>query len=295
MFSRMVIYSLWTKHLGNTCKYLSSNNTPQLRRKQLASDLVKSILENNKFSSNNDWKPIREQILQHEENRGRLSADNIDAVILNYCILHNTDIGFSYIDYMKKENMKQNLATIGKYLHLIYLKNEKYLLEGQKCPDSEQKHILECYTSLRKQYPILDANILEKAVFVLALTSHWHKCLELKKEIEMTSSGSIKGDSTIAAAAFLNGEHDLAWKLLEEMFSKEKEPLSLPFITFINLAKMYKSEEAKLKLEKLLLFFQENDYVCKEDFISNLSTFLGVVGLKGVPINVRVFINISIL
>lgn len=290
----MVTYSLRTKQLGNTCKYLSSSNSPQLRRKQFASELVNSILENNTFSSNIDWKRIREQILQHVENKGQLSADNIDSIILNYCILHNTDLGFSYIDFMKKENLKLNLATTGKYLHLIYIKNEKYLLEGQKCPVSEQKHILDYYTSLRKQYPILDANILEKVIFVLALTSQWNKCLELKKEIEITSSGSVKSDSTIAASAFLNGEHDLAWKLLKDIFLNEKEPSSLPFITFINIAKMHKSAEAKLKLKELLLFFQENDYICKEDFISNLSNFLGVVGLKGVPINVRVLININI-
>lgn len=292
MFTRMVMFSLWTKQLGSTCKHLSSSSS-QLLRKQLGRELVKRILENKKITSNNDWKYIREQILQLEEAKGQFSINNIDVTILNDCILNNIDLGFSYIDFMKEENIQQNLAIIGKYLHLIYLKNEKYLLEGSKCPENEENHILEYYTNLRKQYPILDSNTSEKAVLVLALTSHWQKCLELIKEIEIIAPTSAKVESVIAAAAFLNGEHELAWKLLEDMFLKENEPSSVPFITFINIAKMDKPEEAKLKLEKLLLFFQENDYICKEDFISNLSNFLRIVDLKGVPVNVRVLINIS--
>lgn len=285
MFLRSALYTVTYRHLQNTTSFLGSKHLALLARKPFVVELVQNVLDRSNVSCNKDWKKIRQSILEHQDNKGQCSVDNIDALILNYCLNKNTDWGLSYIDYLKTENMKKNLATVGKYLQLMYLKNEKFLMEGEKCSSNDVKNIIDCYENLRKEHSLLDYLTLESAILALSVTGAWKQCLEIMKESEITTVISSRAYSAVIAAIFLNDKHELGWNLLNDMLEKEKLPLSLPFITYINVAK--KSEEAKSMLEKLLLFFQENDFICDEDVISNLISLVDVVGLQGTPVNVR--------
>lgn len=247
--------------------------------------MVQNVLDATNISCNNDWKKIRQSILEHQDNKGHCSLNNIDASILNYCLNNNTYQGLSYIDYLKTENIKKNLATVGKYLQLMYLKNEKLLMEGEKCTHNDEKNIWDCYENVRKEHSLLDYITLESTILAFSVTGNWKQCLEIMKEIEITTIISSRAYSAIIAAVFLNGENELGWNLLEDMLAKEKMPLSLPFITYINVAK--KSGEAKSMLEKLLVFFHENDFICDEDVISSLSTLVNCIGFQATQVNVR--------
>lgn len=283
MFQRFFSSAITTKLMKKAYK---PRNFSKLVKKQYSKDLVKDTLESSNISSIMNWKSLRQAILDHEDNRGQYSIHNIDAMILNYCLSNNRDLGLSYINFMTKENMKKNLATVGKHLQLIFSENTKYLQDGQKCPDSEETLILEIYTNLRKDHPILDPLTLESCIVALSLTCQWKKCVELIKEVEISSTPSSKTYGSIIAAAFINNEHDFAWNLLENLFSKNKVP-SLPFITYINLAK--KSQQRTAMLEKLLLFFQETDYICNEDVVLNLSQLVQVMGMRGSPVYVSLY------
>lgn len=253
--------------------------------KKYHADFVKNILENKIISSNKEWKTIRQDILQGEGNRGQLSEMNIDSLILNYCISNNLNLGFSYIDFMNDENIKQNIATTSKFLHLIYLRNEFYLKKNIKCPQNIEKLIMDNYKTLRKTYPILDPSTLESCILTLSLTTYWRKSLDLLKEIEISSSPSNRAYSAIIAAAFVNNDHDLAWQLLEDMVLKEKIPTDLPILSYLNQVK--NSEHPKILLEKLFNFFREYEFICKEDIIETLEKVVNSLHYIGSTVNVR--------
>lgn len=286
MFLRVGLQTVLYRQLKNTYNSIKSRvSLSLLPNKQFVPELVQNTLDRSSVSCNKDWKQIRQNILQHQDNNGQCSADNIDASILNYCLNNNTHLGLSYIDFMTTENIKKNLATVGKYMQLIYFKNEKLLMKGEKCPSSDEAEILDCYKNLRKEHSFLDYLTLESAILALSITSNWNQCLEIMKEIEITTDVSNRAYNAIIAAAFLNGEHELGWNLLEDMLTKEKIPFSLPFITYINVAK--NSNQAKSMLEKLLLFFQDNDFICEEDVITNLFILVKTLGLQSTQVNVR--------
>lgn len=289
MFSRFLYHGLSSRCIKKTSMPFNGRDFSQMEKKKNFNDWVKNVLENSTISSSNDWKVLRQQISQQESNRGEYSLDNIDTSILNYCLTTNTNLGLSYIDFMTTENIKKNLATIGKHLKLVYLKNKNYLLEGKKCPDSQEKVILKSYNNLRKEYPILDPSTLETSILALSLTSEWKKCFEILKDIQITSSPSNQTYCAIAGAAFLNDEPDLAWQILNNMLSEDRVPTSLPFLTYISLAK--NSPAAKSMLERLLCFFQETDFICTEDIIFSLSHLVKTASLHCSQVEVRKFIS----
>lgn len=279
----VTFYSLCSRNFYKINR-LKVNHFSNLTRNKHFLEFVSNTLSTINTCSSNDWKQLRENILQNESNRGQFTMENIDAVILNYCVNNNTDMGLSYIDFMSKQNIQKNLATFGKYMQLLFLKNKNLLLEGKKCSQAEESHILQCYNSLRKEYAILDSSTLEACILALSVTSYWKKGLEILKEIEITSVPNYKCYSALIAAAFLNGEHQLAWRLLEDTLSKERIPTSLPFITFINSIKH--SDEIKSMLENLFYFFQDNDFICNEDIIPHLTDLLNILNLQGMRVNV---------
>lgn len=244
-------------------RYLVTNLKEYVNR-----DVILSTIENSQINSVNDWTNVRKAILEHELNRGQYTNHNIDAVIVRHCLkTKQYDLGTSYINFLSQQKVKPNLATIGKFLKLIYLRNYESCLEsGKTCKVSEEKLIVKYYEDIQKDYPVLDSFSLESVALALSVTSKWKECLNLFKEIKVTAVPSTTTYSAVVASSFLYNEEALGWQLLEEMLGYEKIPTSLAYLAYIkSVTKIRKKDNAIIKLEKLFLFLQENDLKCNQD------------------------------
>ncbi|XP_018562379.1 mitochondrial ribonuclease P catalytic subunit [Anoplophora glabripennis] len=231
-------------------------------------DVILQAFESVQINSVKDWTNVRKAILEHELNRGQYSNNTIDAMILGHCVkTRQFDLGASYITFLNQEKIKPNLATVGKYLRLIYLKNQDSCLEsGKPCKVSEEKLIFKHYEDLRKDYPVLDSISLENITCALSLTTRWRQCLDLLKEIKVSVVPSSTAYSTVIASCFSRNEESLGWELLREMLEYERVPQSVAYLAYIkSVAKIRKKTEALEKLEQLFLFLQENNLKCDED------------------------------
>ncbi|KAJ8909368.1 hypothetical protein NQ315_004991, partial [Exocentrus adspersus] len=197
--------------------------------------VIGTILENAQVNSARDWSNIRKSILDHEINRGQFTTNNIDAMILGHCTkIKRYDLGASYVSFLNQEDVKLNIATIGKYLKLIYFKNQENCLEtGKPCDKAQEEIITKHYHDLRKDYPVLDSLTLENVVLALSLTSRWKECLDLLKEIKITAVPTAAAYSAVIAAAFLNNEEALGWTLLDEILMLDKLPGSVSLLAYV--------------------------------------------------------------
>lgn len=240
---------------------------PRNTRENVNRDVIPLTLKNSQINTVKDWTNVRKAILEHDLNRGQYSNHNIDAMILGHCVkTKQFDLGASYITFLNQEKIKPNLATIGKYLRLIYLRNQGSCLEsGKTCKISEEKLILMHYGGMRKDYPILDCVSLENVVLALSITTRWKECFDLLKEIKISAVPSTMTYSSVVASCFLYNEENLGWDLLREMLEYEKVPSSIVYLAYIKSAsKIREKAEAVKKLEKLFLFLQENNLKCDE-------------------------------
>lgn len=69
--------------------------------------------------------------------------------------------------------MKPNLATLGRYLKLLY---ENY---KDKLPKAEETKILSICEEIQKDNPILESRTLENMALALSLTKEWRKCIDI--------------------------------------------------------------------------------------------------------------------
>nr|XP_023014613.1 mitochondrial ribonuclease P protein 3 [Leptinotarsa decemlineata] len=265
MFNKR-IFSIFSKCLHRYSSYLGNNAKFQPREK-FHFNIVENVMKNIRIDSIQEWHNVRQAIMSHEYNRGQYNANNVDAVILGHCTsVRNYDLGSSYISFLKQENIKRNVATRSKYLKLLYYMNEQHLKDGKRCPKEQEELILKHYNDLREEFPILDSFTLENAVTALCLTSQWKKCLELMKEIEISTVPNQASYSALISAAFVNEEEDMAWQLLNEMLANNRTPLSICFLTYLGTLRQQKKKEKLMeKLEMLFSFFQESDYMCDQE------------------------------
>lgn len=89
--------------------------------KSIKADVLPSIISDRKIATVEDWKAIRDELFKSGK---PITSVNIDTLILNFCIREaNYTLAYSYFDFLKKEQLKPNLATIGKYFKIFYLTN----------------------------------------------------------------------------------------------------------------------------------------------------------------------------
>lgn len=172
-----------------------------------------NYLNNRNLGPETNWKDVREDILKESRN---ITPINIDAMMLNYYTTKKMyDVAFKYLNYLKEDNIKLNLATIGKYFKLFY---ELYR-EG-KLTQEQKEVIWYKYKELQKMYKVLDPITTESVICALSITEHWKECLVLMEKVKIVAVPSAISYSLVIAAAFRNEEHQLGYQLLEEMLCK---------------------------------------------------------------------------
>ncbi|XP_056636669.1 mitochondrial ribonuclease P catalytic subunit [Diorhabda sublineata] len=249
------------------------NILPQ--KKQVTQNYLVEAIEN-KIITQRDWKLVRQDIIDNVDNRGQYTKNNVDSLILGYCIKENKfDLGSHYINFVKEENISPTLAFIGKHLKFLYEVNkEKRFINGEGCEKAEEKLILQIYSDLRKDFPVLDSFSLENIIPAISLTSEWKKCIELLKEIEFTNIPNSHAYSCTVAAAFLNNEEQLAWELLEEIVQHGRNVENIVFFSYFSWLRTFKNRKNTIaKLEQMFLFLQSKDLLCELEVVENIINF----------------------
>lgn len=142
------------KSIFNITKSIRSNYvTKVVKRAEISSiqdrsDISRFILKNTGTSTKH-WKELREKLFAMSVN---ITNKNIDTFIIGSYTTENRYVeAKSYIDYLKEEKIKLNLATIGRCFKLHYLmyleglstqKDEENILQMYLNADNSRKH---CY------------------------------------------------------------------------------------------------------------------------------------------------------
>lgn len=176
-------------------------------------EILSSILPDK--SGAPDWQKIRKQVLEIGK---PFTPVNMDYVIMSYCCLKNDlSLGKSYINFLQKNDINPNLATLGQYLRLYYAVNK---FNSSNLNNDDENYILSLYENIKETYKVLDSASSESALVAISLTKEWKTCLKLLDEIKLVGIPTDLCYSTIISTAFRNGDTELAWKLLNEMIGK---------------------------------------------------------------------------
>ncbi|XP_050299495.1 uncharacterized protein LOC126738284 isoform X2 [Anthonomus grandis grandis] len=231
-------------------------------------DFVRMALENVKIEKLDDWEKLKQSILNHELNRmpNLVNHYNVDARIMGtISILQRLDLSRSYLKYLESQNIRPNLATLGKYLKFLYESIK------QKASKSEETEILSICDNLRKTYPVLDSISLESIVLALSVTSRWKECIDIMTEIKKTTRISTPVYTAVASAAFLNKENELAWEIINDALSENKLPQSGAYISFLKRVKLLrKQENIHKQLETMFKFLGDSAVNCQEEVVDHL-------------------------
>lgn len=111
----------------------------------------------------------------------------------------------------------------------------------------------------------------ESIIYALSTTKQWKECLNLVKSLEKHAVPTGKTYDSIISALFLHAEEEPAWKLLQEMIDKEKQPGDCTFLSYISYLDSVKDSKQFLeKSERLFNFWSTNDIIISEVIASKL-------------------------
>lgn len=91
--------------------------------------LLRSRLAENRPLASSEWAELRSGLIATDT---FINEINVDATILGRCLTAaQLEVGKSYLDFLRDQQIKPNLATVGKLLRLYYA-NEKTLTDEDK-------------------------------------------------------------------------------------------------------------------------------------------------------------------
>lgn len=116
---------------------------PHAQPKITVKDLIAETLKDKSFKTVSDWHTVRNEIIQTNDH---ITENNVDFLMIDYCLsTHDFSLGKSYFEFLKQNNLKPNLATVGKYLRLIY-----YAKKDSGISSDEEEEIQSMYVRVKK-------------------------------------------------------------------------------------------------------------------------------------------------
>ncbi|KAM0735153.1 Mitochondrial ribonuclease P catalytic subunit [Formica fusca] len=206
-------------------------------------DIYKKI----KGNENIEWASIREKFLQIQQ----ITPAIVDSTIIDICLKNfQVDTAIAYFKYLRENNYPLNVAVIGKYLRLYFLKRKSLT-------DIDKTEIVETYNALRKQHPYLDSVTAEHCVVSLCLTDQWEKTYEIMEMMKITTSPGTSVYSALASAAFRNGKPDIAWKALLEITSRKLIPQNIVYTSHLQYCEL-EEQIFNDRMEEMFKFWAEH-------------------------------------
>ncbi|KAK9723298.1 Protein-only RNase P [Popillia japonica] len=219
------------KSIFNITKSIRSNYvTKVVKRAEISSiqdrsDISRFILKNTGTSTKH-WKELREKLFAMSVN---ITNKNIDTFIIGSYTTENRYVeAKSYIDYLKEEKIKLNLATIGRCFKLHYL----MYLEGLSTQKDEE-NILQMYDEVTKEYPMLDSITGENIIAGLSVTREWKKCFKIFQDLKISCIPNTLAYNSLISATFNHGECVTGWALFQEMIENNRLPSIKTYLTYL--------------------------------------------------------------
>lgn len=208
-------------------------------------DAYEKINEN---LTNIEWSSIRERFLQIQQ----ITPAIVDITIMDVCLTKfQVDKAIAYFKFLRENNYPLNVAVIGKYLRLYFLKRNSLT-------DIDKTEIVETYNALRKQYPYLDSVTAEHCIVSLCLTDQWEKTHELIEMIKLTTDPGKTVYSALVDAAFKNGKSDIAWKALLEITSRRLIPHDIVYTSHLQYCDLEGTKVFNDRMEEMFEFWAEH-------------------------------------
>ncbi|KAL6438829.1 hypothetical protein ACFW04_003723 [Cataglyphis niger] len=206
------------------------------------------MYEKIKRNQNIEWASIREEFLKIEQ----ITPTIVDSTIIDMCLKDfQIDAAIAYFKFLRENNYPLNVAVIGKYLRLYFLKRNSLT-------DVDKAEIVETYNALRKQYQYLDSSTAEHCIVSLCLTDQWEKTHEIIEMIKITTNPGTSAYSALAGAAFRNGKPDIAWKALLEIISRRLTPQDIVYTSYLQYCELEGTNIFNDKLEEMFKFWAEH-------------------------------------
>lgn len=207
-------------------------------------DIYKKMKEN---VSNIEWSSIREKLLQIQQ----ITPAIVDATIIDICLKDfKIETAIAYFKFLRENNYPLNVAVIGKYLRLYFLKRNSLT-------NIDKTEIIETYNALRQQHTYLDSVTAEHCIVSLCLTDQWEKTLEIMEMIRITTNPGISVYSAIIAAAFRNEKSDIAWKMLLEITLCGLMPQNIVYMSHLQYCKLERTKFNN-RIEEMFKFWAEH-------------------------------------
>lgn len=207
-----------------------------------------NIYEEIKRNQNIEWASIREKLLQIQQ----ITPAIVDSTIIDICLKDfQVDTAIAYFKFLRENNYPLNVAVIGKYLRLYFMKRNSLT-------DTDKAEIVETYNALRKQHPYLDSVTAEHCILSLCLTDQWEKTFELMEMIKITTSPGTSAYSALAGAAFRNGKSDIAWKALLEITSRRLIPQDIVYTSHLQYCELEGTKIFNDRMEEMFKFWAEH-------------------------------------
>lgn len=198
--------------------------------------------------SNTEWSSIREKFLQIQQ----ITPAIVDSTIMDICVKNfQLDTAIAYFKFLRENNYPLNVAVIGKYLRLYFLKRNSLT-------DVDKTEIVETYNALREQYPYLDSVTAEHCIVGLCLTDQWEKTHEIMEMMKITTSPGTSVYSSLVGAAFRNGKSDIAWKTLLEITLCRQIPQDIVYRSHLQYCELEGAEVFNDRIEEMFKFWGEN-------------------------------------
>lgn len=245
---------LWSWH----CKFhrnahFGPNKIPNSRKAVPLNIIIASNLDvynkiHKNLLPNIEWSSIRERFLQIEQ----ITPAIVDVTIMDACLTKfEVDKAIAYFKFLRENNYPLNVAVIGKYLRLYFLKRNSLT-------DIDKTEIVETYNALIKQYPYLDSVTAEHCIVSLSLTDQWEKIYELIEMIKVTTDPGKTVYSALADAAFKNGKSEVAWKALLEITSRRLIPFNHVYMSHLQYCDLEGTEVFNDRMEEMFKFWEEH-------------------------------------
>lgn len=105
-------------------KYYNSRNERLAEFRKIYLDKTISLVKDSKINSLEEWKSFRECVLNDELNKNFLNVHSFESTFMNICTTGKKfDLVRKCLEFSQQENGELKLATLGRYLKALYLKN----------------------------------------------------------------------------------------------------------------------------------------------------------------------------
>ncbi|KAL4122450.1 hypothetical protein QTP88_014779 [Uroleucon formosanum] len=246
---------------------------PRKMKGRFASEEQKRIISEFVIKSNssiNDWGALKSSVLSIE--RGYINEKNINGCILEICSQQKRlDLVKSFMKYVKQcSQSKPNIA-----LELLYIRS-CYKSRYELTDDDQYEIQTNCQSLFKNNLHLLNSVLLEGIVMGICCTTLWRDSLKFIKESKIEGDVTLNTFVSVILRAFEEGEIDLGWTTVQNMFNLHRIiPLEI-IAAWFNLCE----KNINCSHRRVLEFLRDNEYIIRDNLAELIRSKLKQSGIK---------------